>query len=313
MLRYLVPTGDRTRDAQLRRLALIADQRALTMRGIDLWTGCNFGCRYCNPVGRRFAKMAGPMPPGEGLHQSQVRPRTGDPMNLVQLRRTPRARDGRGLPAYFSLMSDPYPAQEEREGVTRVAIATLHDYGVGVHLLTKSGARAVRDFQAAPGAGGGAGAPDLGSHADDAFGASITFLDEAQSHECEPRAASPAERMAGLEEAHRRGIATVLALGPVIEPEQTLQLIRLTRRYVDLVVVTPLTGENGVVDTPFDWSKFARQVITLAWRLQVSCCVNESSPEQASGMADAVGTVEKYMCPQLWLRICRARKPDWTR
>jgi DNA repair photolyase len=274
----------------------------------DLWTGCDFGCAYCLPVARRWARKYR-VPVGTGLAQTHVLPRTlPDPLNLVGL----SGRRGPMPPVFLSLMSDPYPQAEEAAGVTRHAIERLHSYGVGVRVLTKSGTRAVRDFQ--PRRGTDQDGPNLGSHPDDAFGATLTFLDEGQSRKWEPRAASPAERIAGLKEAHRRGIPTWASLTPVMDPEQALELIRLTSAFVDLYSLG--AAENIGAGAPsFSYLAFGYEVIHLCRRLGASVFMRKEGKNMAGcrELARQTEEIDKMMSDSRWAEVCRARKPRWVR
>jgi len=289
-------------------LSAVLNCNEMESQAADLWTGCDFGCVYCLPVARRWARKYS-VPIGEGLLQTHVLPRTlPDPLNLATI----KGRGGQMPPVFLSLMSDPYPAPAEEAGVTRQAIELLHGHGVGVRVLTKSGTRAVRDFQPRPGAD--LLGPKLGNHPDDAFGATLTFVDEEDSRKWEPRAALPKERMAGLKEAHRRGIPTWASITPVIDPEQALELIRLTSSFVDLYSL------GGGEDLPaaaasFSYPAFAQEAIYLCKRLDASCYVRKEGKSMAACRALARQTeqIDKMMSDARWAEVCRARKPRWVR
>lgn len=275
----------------------------------DLWTGCDFGCAYCLPVARRWARTYS-VPEGVGIAQTRVLPRTvPDPLNLATIKGRCQSTPP---PVFLSLMSDPYPEAEEAAGVTRQAIEILHRYGVGVRVLTKSGTRAVRDFQPRPGAD--VLGPKLGNHPDDAFGATLTFVNEEDSRKWEPRAASPKERMAGLKEAHRRGIPTWASITPVIDPEQALELIRLTSSFVDLYSLG--AGDDLPAGAPsFSYLAFAQAVIHLCRRLDASCYVRKEGKSMAACRALARQTeqFDEMLTDSRWAEMCRYRKPRWVK
>jgi hypothetical protein len=220
---------------------------------------------------------------------------------------------------FLSLTCDPYPELEETAGAMRNAIERLHLYNVGVRVLTKSGTRACRDFQPAPDdprADRPASAANLGSHPDDAFGATLSFLDEAQSRKWEPRAAPPAERMAGLEEAHRRGIPTWINLAPVVDPEQSLEIIRRTHEYVGLYNAGALS-EYDSSEAPIDWADFAERAVDLCRQHHVPCYVRldtqagSEAPELGVARMVATKLLDSLMCEEMWRGMCLARKPAW--
>jgi hypothetical protein len=317
-------TSDKTPEREVAE----ADASALVLRfdqylRAELWTGCDFGCRYCLPVARRWAKRVGQLPDAEGLCEKEVQPRRCDPLNLSELDSVPGSwRGGIFPPVLLSFMCDPYPKEEETAGVTREAIAMLHSYRIGVRILTKSGTRAVRDFQPAPGEeSDDEDCPNLGSHPDDAFGATMSFLDEADSRKWEPRAAIPAERMEGLREAHRRGIPTVLNLSPVIDPEQSLEIVRLTHDFVDLYNPGPLLEMKSTAP-PFDWDDFAVRAFELCLSYGKPClvdlpddsCEDDSAPALGELFVPGtpLGLFDEMMCEPIWRGICQVHRPAWT-
>jgi len=235
--------------------------------------------------------------------------RHGDVLNLTGLAEL-QAAGGYAPPVFLSLLSDCYPVSEERANVTRWTIRELHRHGVGVRVLTKSGTRAVRDF-----------APDfpdgLGSHPDDAYGATLTFLDDDDSRRWEPRAALPAERMDGLQEAHRRGLPTWASLTPVIDPVQALDLIRATAPYVGLYTIGAVEADDILGDSPprpeapeFSWAAFAAEAADLCRRLDVPCFVRAAGMVGAESTS-AVAQLDRIMCRDLWKATCEARRPTW--
>jgi hypothetical protein len=307
-------------------LAAVCSGDFLEQQAAELWTGCDFGCRYCLPVAHRWAKRF-PVPIGEGLCTNRVEPRTCDPLNLKRLAYQPK---GTQPPAFLSLMSDPYPAREVTDCRTRRTITLLHRYGVGARVLTKSGSRAIRDFQPRPGTPLGwqsPGAPstvspnllsyvdplppDLGSHPDDAFGATLTFVDETESRAWEPRAALPGERIAGLREAHRRGIPTWVSLNPVIDPAQSLELVRLSHGFVDLYMVGTLMDGVDERASALDWPKFAAQVTGLCKGYGVACYVMMDGRRRRD-LEAFTAEMDRLVSTRSWRGVCQARKPKWA-
>lgn len=200
----------------------------------------------------------------------------------------------------------------------RNAIERLHFYGAGARVLTKSGTRACRDFQAR-GADGQAGyAPALGSHPDDAFGATVTLVDDKDSRFWEPGAALPEERMEGLREAHRRGIPTWINMMPVIDPEQSLEIIRRTHEYVDLYLVAGMRAPCQAELEQFEWIAFADRVVELCRQLEVPCLVGpgDDSAEvvvfgETMTLAAMWEQAEAAMSEQVWRKMCSANRPQW--
>jgi DNA repair photolyase len=101
----------------------------------------------------------------------------------------------------------------------------------------------------------------LGTNPGDAFATTLTFLDPADSAEWEPGAASPVDRLDAIATAKTRGITTWVSLEPVIDPEQTLKIIRQIHRHVDLFKVGTLNHHK--LAATIDWHAFAHNVVTL--------------------------------------------------
>lgn len=147
----------------------------------------------------------------------------------------------------LSFSTDPYQPIDEELAITREAIRLLHKYGLVVEILTKGGTRAIRDF-------------DLLTSRD-AFATTLTFLDDGKSKEWEPWAALPGDRLLAMQEAHKRGIRVWASLEPVIDPEESLEIIRQTHEYVDLYKVGKLNYNQ--IEKTIDWREFAENAIKL--------------------------------------------------
>jgi DNA repair photolyase len=174
---------------------------------VNLFNGCPHGCTYCYAPGIKNIGRS---------EYLTVSPRVGI-LNAIEK----DARKMQGDPRHVLLcfMCDPYPPSDQKPfSVTREAIKILKQYKMRVAVLTKGGLYATRDF-------------DLLTP-QDKFGCTLTFLSLSDSLKWEPFAAPPSERLATLMQAHKAGIPTWASLEPVIDPEQTLALIR---RYYDVV------------------------------------------------------------------------------
>lgn len=196
---------------------------------LNLYSGCSSGCLYCwAPQILRKTRE----------EFKNVQPRTGI---LDYLRHD--APKYAGQTVLLSFSCDPYPPLEPTEELTRQAISILHHFNVGVRILTKGGLRSTRDSDM------------LGPL--DSYGATLTFCTISQGEEWEPGAPSWLERIAALQEAHDRGIWTWVSLEPVIEPEQTIELISITSNYVDEYRIGKWNHDYRAKF--IDWKKFAHQ------------------------------------------------------
>ncbi len=204
---------------------------------VNLYRGCGHGCIYCYAPEATFI---------ERQEFIKATPRQGIIEKLEK--DTPRAAlDGDKGNVLLCFTCDPYQPINDIHGLTRQAIEILHKNGFNVTILTKGGKRAERDF-------------DLLGPGDE-FAATLTFLDEQKSLKWEPRAAIPEERIEALRKAHELGIKTWVSLEPVIEPAESIEIIRQTHTFVDLFKVGLLNHHPR--GKTIDWGKFLNDVINV--------------------------------------------------
>jgi DNA repair photolyase len=120
----------------------------------------------------------------------------------------------------MSFIGDCYASEFDGEDVTREAIAILREHDVPVHVLTKGGMRASRDFPLLTGPGC-------------AFGTTLCWTDDQDRLHWEPGAASVADRILAIKLAHNLGIRTFVSVEPIIVPEQAIALIEDLTPWVD--------------------------------------------------------------------------------
>ena len=210
---------------------------------LNLYVGCTHGCAYCYAPDACRKDRA-------GFHDAAcVKPRVDVIKKLTaELGRAPRD-DVPKQPVLLCFTTDPYQPLAIETGITRRAIELLHEAGYPVHVLTKGGPRATADFDL------------LGQVEGDAFACSLTFTSTADSTEWEPHAALPDDRMLALFQAHARGITTWASLEPMVDVEQTLDIIRATHHYVDLFKVGTLNHHPH--GKTIGWADFARRAVAL--------------------------------------------------
>jgi DNA repair photolyase len=142
---------------------------------------------------------------------------------------------------------DPYQPINDKVQITKKAIEILHFYGQTVTILTKGGYRAIPDMS-------------LLSKGDQ-FAVTLTCTVVADSLRWEPGAALPQERIDTLKEAKARGLYTWVSLEPVLYPEQSLDLIRLTHDFVDKYKLGVLNYVKP--DKPIKWKEYGEKAIEL--------------------------------------------------
>jgi len=169
-----------------------------------------------------------------------------------------RVRDLKGLASdakeasrqvLLSFISDPYSKAETEHRNTRAALRVLRSASCSVAILTKGGSGCLGDlelFQSWPG-----GMIKVG--------ATLTFCNLKDSKKHEPGAADPLDRLTALQKLHGSGVRTWASMEPVINPEQSLELIRLSIPFVDAYKVGKLNHSKN--DT--DWHSFAVRSVTM--------------------------------------------------
>ena len=203
----------------------------------NLYKGCSHGCKYCYAPDATHTDRETFLKPQKRAVDWRVLNR--------EMQNIPR-----GKSVFLCFTCDPYQPLEESEQVTRRAIQLLHNAGLGVIVLTKGGNRSGRDFSLL------AERPDLSQ-----YGATLTFISDADSSKWEPGAACPSHRLSMLKKAHDFGIPTWASLEPVIDPIQSLELIQVAAPFVDLFKVGKWNHDARA--NAIDWPAFGREAIAL--------------------------------------------------
>lgn len=202
----------------------------------NLYSGCAHGCEYCYAPGALRRNKTD--------FRLCVSPRKDC---LQQLEKDAAKLAGTDKKILLSFSTDPYQPCEEQHSLTRQAIEILHSHNIGVEILTKGGMRAARDFDL------------LGSM--DSFGTSLTLKNYDDSLKWEPGAAAPADRVAAMVTAHEKGIPTWASMEPVLDPAQTLFLIRTVAPFCDFYKVGKL-NHHPLAKT-IDWRRFGYEAKML--------------------------------------------------
>jgi DNA repair photolyase len=126
-------------------------------------------------------------------------------------------KDGKSINIFFCFTTDMYnPFCNEP---TREILKLTHKYGHSFTVLTKGGARALRDL-------------DLYTKADH-FATTLTSLDPEFSLKWERGAELPQDRINTLAKFHDAGIFTWVSLEPTLDTKSSLQIVTHTHKFVD--------------------------------------------------------------------------------
>jgi DNA repair photolyase len=203
---------------------------------LNLYNGCSHKCRYCYAPSACQKKL-------EEFHNPRPR--------VIDYRLLQREIDKlSGHSVFMCFTCDPYLHLETELNITRNMIQRLHDAGIKAVILTKAGSRSAKDFDLL------SLRPELSQ-----YGATLTFLNDKDSLEWEPGAALPADRIATLKKAHDLGISTWASLEPVIDPVQSLEIIRQTHEFIDLFKVGRWNHDKRA--DLIDWKGFGTKAVDL--------------------------------------------------
>ncbi len=209
---------------------------------VNLYDGCGHQCVYCygaNVMHKKHEEFF-----RDGVPRDNI-------VNRIRKDAILMEHNQNFGPVLLCFVTDPYQPVEKEYCITRHSIQILNEHGIGVHILTKAGALAQRDFDL------------LGPK--DAFATTLTCYDAVNSEKWEPYAGRPNERILNLREAHGRGIPTWVSCEPVIYPKQTLYLIELTAEWVDEFKVGTMNYHPH--GWSIDWKRFGNDAVELLERI----------------------------------------------
>jgi DNA repair photolyase len=206
-------------------------------RALNLYNGCDHGCKYCYAPAATWSKRKEFVQPKARVINEKDLDR-----EISQL--------PKGTVVFLCFTCDPYQHLDTELQITRRIIQKLLNAGMSVIILTKGGPRSTRDLDL------------LSAHPDQSnYGATLTFVDDALSRLWEPNAALPGERLEALERAHSLGIPTWASLEPVIDPKQSLELIRRSHEFVDVFKVGKWNHDPRAAY--IDWRSFVTEAVSL--------------------------------------------------
>jgi len=205
---------------------------------LNIYNGCDFGCKYC------YTKLI-KRSPNANLESKE---RTNFLNNLEkELSKTQH-----NVQILLSFMCDPYCSLDDELKTTRMALRLLNRFDQKVAILTKSGSKCLRDI-------------DIYENFDKRLkvGATLTFLDNDDSINLEPGAASPASRLETLEYLHKNGVKTFVSIEPVIDTRQSLELIESTVSFVDQYKIGKINHFEKKFTDNINWTDFLNEAIII--------------------------------------------------
>ena len=197
----------------------------------NLYSGCNHGCKYCYAPGI-------------------VRKKRDEYIDVVQRRNVIRDFEkdcekmaGLQSQVLFCFMTDPYNVIETDKKITRWCLNIALKNKIPISILTKS-KLVLRDIDLFKKFAGNIN-----------VGMTLTMDNEKDSCIWEPNAATPEERLKALKALKDNGIKTWASFEPVIDTQQSLNMIKRSVAFVDLYKIGKLNNYKGL-DKIINWNQF---------------------------------------------------------
>jgi len=153
----------------------------------------------------------------------------------------------------LSFCGDPYCPGDVETKVTRDIVELFLLHQVPLSILTKGGSRCLRDIDLFK---------KFGKNI--RVGATLTFIDEERSLEMEPGAALPGDRLDALRELSGAGIETWASFEPVIDPIESLRLMRMVYKFIDSVKIGKI-NYDWKREHAVDWPRFLSAAKRIFW------------------------------------------------
>jgi DNA repair photolyase len=210
--------------------------------------GCDHGCVYCYvpKMMKRFNK--------DYVHSDvYIKEET---KLLKEIEASCKKHQDSPKQVFLSFLTDPYSSFNKKTKLTRRVLELLLKYRIPVSILSKGGLQVLDDLDIIK---------EFGENIQ--IGASLTFTSIEDSMKWEKGAAIPEERFEALEILHGHGVRTWASMEPVIYPEQSLEIMEITNKYVDAYKIGKL-NHFPKHEVKFDWEKFLVDSVTIMRRYQ---------------------------------------------
>jgi len=206
-------------------------------------TGCDHGCVYCY-VPRMMKRFR-----SDYVH-SDVYIKEESKL-IKEVIASAKKHQNSKTQVFLSFLTDPYSHFNKDTKLTRRVLEILLEYKIPVSILSKGGFNILEDIDVIK---------KFGHNIQ--IGGSLTFTNEADSKKWERNSSSPKERFETLKLLNKEAIKTWASLEPVIFPNQSLEIMEITKDYVDGYKIGKLNHFKKHEDK-FDWTKFLRESVSI--------------------------------------------------
>jgi len=205
--------------------------------------GCDHGCVYCYvpKMMKRF---------NAGYVHSDVYIKEETAL-MKELKASFKKFQNSDQQVFLSFLTDPYSHFNKETKLTRRVLEMLLEHRIPVSILSKGGFNVLEDLDIIK---------KFGENIQ--IGGSLTFTDLKESKKWEKNGAEPKERFETLRILHNEGVKTWASMEPVIFPDQSLEIMELTKDYVDSYKIGKLNHFKKHEDK-FDWTRFLSDSVAI--------------------------------------------------
>lgn len=200
----------------------------------EIYDGCDHACEYC------FTQKKG----NDVRNVKQIPDLVKSLENELKVTKPTKQ-------ILLSFGCDPYCNYNNICGDTGKVIKVFAENNCKVAVLSKGGARCGGDIQLFK---------SMGKNFK--YGTTLTFLDEEKSLRIEPNAATPKNRIATLEILKENDIKTFVSFEPVIEPKETIAVLKECLPFVDQFKIGKINYFEDKYQT-VDWTKFLYEIVDI--------------------------------------------------
>ena len=224
--------------------------------------GCDHGCVYCYvpKMMKRFNK---------NYVHSDVYTKESSKL-LKEIRRSANIFEKSDKQVFLSFTTDPYSHFNNETKLTREVLEILLEKKIPVSILTKGGKNLLQDLDIIK---------KFGTNIQ--VGASLTFVNPENSRTWEKNSSLPKERFETLKILHDEGIRTWASMEPVIDMDQSLEIMDITKDYVDFYKIGKL-NHFPKLERKLDWTEFLNGTIKIMRRNKSTFYIKKDLYEHAN-------------------------------
>jgi DNA repair photolyase len=205
---------------------------------LNYFRGCDNGCKYCYvpPMMVRFNKNY--------CHETVL-----INVDFEKIEKSAKKMEGCNKQILLSFTTDPYCNAES--GETNEVLRILNKYNHKVAILTKNPNKAMRDVYIFK---------KFGDRLK--IGSTLVFNNPKDCNEWEGGAEVSEIRISALNEYKLQGIKTWASFEPVIDPKQSLSMLKKASEFIDHVKIGKINNYQGM-DKNIDWAQFIHDSVAI--------------------------------------------------